>query len=530
MEADMEPRLTRSLLFVVAFGIGTLVAGREAGASCPESIPMRHELSSFSCSDSRAFPGFAWQWTDPIGVNTGSEDIVCEACSGSGVFGDGFATIATDWIDPGITGCPGSPGLPLPRVLIAVQDSGGKGLLVSVSDTGVGGEYLVDAAHRLDPSTFDVLPLPCSCQGGQPKLIRLNMCSTTYGWATVRFDAPVVYSDCDPDALGLALGTADCADGFQPAAVMGHVYMKVQSCDTPVDARRATWTDTGLPAHGEVTVPLSDATTPLPKCFLVGYSVLFGGFESPSVIGYLTLPVGYLVDVCPYLNGDCAPLPVCDGPPPPETCNGIDDDCDGQVDEGVCGGDADGDGVGDLADNCPAVPNQDQVDADRDGVGDACDNCVAFQNADQSDGDADGLGDACDNCPAVPNPDQEDFDQDGLGDLCDPCPCLAPRDAICTAPDVTATLSFDSEIGRGSGTVSWTTRSELGLRGFNIVVLDPRGSATDLNATLIPCQSCLACEGRTYTYIIPKHKSGRDVYVEAVATDGVVARYPALRE
>ena len=37
------------------------------------------------------------------------------------------------------------------------------------------------------------------------------------------------------------------------------------------------------------------------------------------------------------------------------------------------GGDADGDGVCDAIDNCPAAPNPDQADADGDGVGDVCD-------------------------------------------------------------------------------------------------------------------------------------------------------------
>src|SRR5206468_2418741 len=38
--------------------------------------------------------------------------------------------------------------------------------------------------------------------------------------------------------------------------------------------------------------------------------------------------------------------------------------------------DADGDGVCDASDNCPADPNPDQQDADGDGVGDACDPCT----------------------------------------------------------------------------------------------------------------------------------------------------------
>jgi len=98
--------------------------------------------------------------------------------------------------------------------------------------------------------------------------------------------------------------------------------------------------------------------------------------------------------------------------------------------------DADGDGVGDACDVCPAIAD-DQLDVDGDGVGDACDNCATVANADQADGEDDGIGDACDPelcgdgdddgltdgcdlCPAVPDPDQDDFDEDGAGDACDP--------------------------------------------------------------------------------------------------------------
>jgi len=121
--------------------------------------------------------------------------------------------------------------------------------------------------------------------------------------------------------------------------------------------------------------------------------------------------------------------------------------------------DTDADGIEDAVDNCPDVPNPDQLDADADGTGDACDpdnldsdadgvfdsvdNCPLVMNADQLDADADGTGDACDpdnldsdadgvldgvdNCPEVANADQADADADGVGDVCDPD--LADSDA-----------------------------------------------------------------------------------------------------
>src|SRR5262245_43986640 len=81
------------------------------------------------------------------------------------------------------------------------------------------------------------------------------------------------------------------------------------------------------------------------------------------------------------------------------------------------GPDADGDGITDVCDICPAVGNADQADRDGDGVGDACDDCLNTPNFRQTDSDGDGRGDACslERCD-----DGRDNDGNGLVDASDP--------------------------------------------------------------------------------------------------------------
>lgn len=101
--------------------------------------------------------------------------------------------------------------------------------------------------------------------------------------------------------------------------------------------------------------------------------------------------------------------------------------------------DMDDDGIFDVVDNCPEIPNPGQEDGDSDGIGDLCDicpndadndidedglcgdvdNCPSVSNEFQEDVDEDNVGDACDNCPDIYNPDQADSDGDGVGDVCE---------------------------------------------------------------------------------------------------------------
>jgi pimeloyl-ACP methyl ester carboxylesterase len=229
-----------------------------------------------------------------------------------------------------------------------------------------------------------------------------------------------------------------------------------------------TWANDGLLARGR-TPYANDA--------------FFHSAEHPDAATRPTLTIEYATPVCT---------------PTAESCNGLDDDCDGVVDDGfdvgtacsascnrsgvlACGAggalmctaeqvvvvDTDADGFGDACDVCPSVADPQQLDTDADARGNLCDNCPAVSNADQANADGDSIGTACDNCPAVANATQVDTDADGLGDACDACP-------------TGTTLPFVTGVVSGVTNGGWTTVNLARTFVNPVVVTTPRYDNTHI--------------------------------------------------
>ena len=129
--------------------------------------------------------------------------------------------------------------------------------------------------------------------------------------------------------------------------------------------------------------------------------------------------------------------------------------------------------------------------------------CAHAYDARLPDNDSDGVPDSCDNCPAASNRLQLDCNANAVGDACDP--------SLYEVRLLTTTAQ-----GKGSGEVVWSTVCETDLRGFNVLMIDNQGGRTRLNNVPIPCSECITGGSGTYSTFIPKHKSGRNIYLEVL--------------
>lgn len=192
-----------------------------------------------------------------------------------------------------------------------------------------------------------------------------------------------------------------------------------------------------LPGCNTIAEILSGATQI--TCYLDADGDTFGDAGSAAEFCE-TCGDGYVLT-----DTDCDDMDPNKNPGITEVCDGVDNNCDGNIDEGF---DQDGDGICDQEDNCPQTSNPDQVDTDQDGEGDTCDICPLDAG---NDFDGDGVCSDVDNCPDVVNGDQIDSDGDGIGDACDICPIEDPandadQDGICGNEDNCPTMANGDQI------------------------------------------------------------------------------------
>ncbi|MFZ5482309.1 MAG: MopE-related protein [Myxococcota bacterium] len=240
-------------------------------------------------------------------------------------------------------------------------------------------------------------------------------------------DAPTWYADADGDGWGTAdapLASCDAPAGYDDEWI---------DCD---DGDKDAWPGADETCDGDD----DDCDGLADEADAVDATVWFAdldgdGFGDPASPALsCDAPAGHVpnADDCDDADGAVSPLGA-------ESCNGVDDDCDGDVDEGAAAGatawylDADGDGYGN------ADVTEDACDAPAGYVADATDcNDGAATASPAGTETCNGLDDDCDG-----DTDEEgtttfykDADGDGWGDESAPeTGCTAPADHVSVAGD-----------------------------------------------------------------------------------------------
>ena len=571
---------------LVALGLALVpfLATTPASAACADFTPYLEGIGGFLSGLPEAnVSAYAAKVGDPT-INSGALNFMCLAAGGNcfpeaGTASDGNVVIEGDWFNPGNIGCPIDINTvqtgdgPIVVQVTSIDGEGtvqhhGKYVILSVAYWQGPNYYLFDLAQpSFDPGGFNggntgasQLPTPLATSvtpSGSTAAVNLSWSSLT------------AYDDCLMNWVGTCL---DFPGASRPGLIDGfNFYQIVAPCSTaPTTSIAANWgTPTFVPGQGTTSTTLTvpfDSTGA--NCTYLALGFRSGGHDSASVSGHLSVGtvdsdgdgIPDTIDNCPHtpnhqqqdadsdgIGDACDNCPnaanvdqkdtdgdgvgdACDNCPNLPNANqadgdhdGIGDACDSCPTIPDSGVDSDGDGKADACDNCPTIPNQNQADADGDGVGDVCDNCINAANPTQADSDLDGLGDACDNCPSVPNPTQLDTDGDGIGDACDTCPTIpnpGNDPSKCVEGVVNAKIS-NVPAGKGSGLVTWQTTTEVTTAGFNVVRFE-KGHRIQLNSAPIICTACTDGRSGSYSFIVPKHKSGKNFFVELLHNNGAL--------
>jgi hypothetical protein len=272
----------KKALVVLAIVAATVPLAGKAYAICGGSVPMIHGLDSyFACDNSKGpVSAFSYLLSAPTTTNTGTEFIAVNLSTDP----VNKVQIQTDWGNGGILGCP-QDATGNHRVMIVVQATDGTGLLASISGVDASVGYLVETAHTYD-GAGGALPLNCTNQNGRPQVTLL-----TSSAISVKVTPPHIYSDCDPNSVGIAALGDTCPDGFNGAsATVGGIYTSTQPCATRPDVHLGAgtlWTKSAVvpDASGNATIPYTKPAADT-DCFYVGQTTTVGGTEGGSITGF----------------------------------------------------------------------------------------------------------------------------------------------------------------------------------------------------------------------------------------------------
>ncbi|MFQ5587938.1 MAG: FG-GAP-like repeat-containing protein [Nitrospiria bacterium] len=343
--------------------------------------------------------------------------------------------------DPIAENCPLSPGgAPGAMLTVDFEQDGDQDLVIANTATGTLSVAPGKGDGRFDPpsKTFTVGAAPKGVvlsdlnQDGREDLVALNTGEDTFS-ILLSQKSPVAGAVIGPrDLEGNPVGTVrymNTALDVDPALTQTSSSGRFIVFDLPfglitLKGRRATAPGvTALTGNGLVNI------TDLGSLFYTRLKVDIGLPGSVTSVGVTCRPVGVACtkiaksDIS-FLGSTaaefCPPGPDCLSDATDARYNVLLDPNSTYVvriigPNAILPGDTDGDSVPDQTDNCPNVPNPDQVDANGNQIGDTCELSIL-------DSDGDELNDDIDNCPFVPNFGQEDDDRDGIGNACDGTP------------------------------------------------------------------------------------------------------------
>ena len=90
------------------------------------------------------------------------------------------------------------------------------------------------------------------------------------------------------------------------------------------------------------------------------------------------------------------------------------------------------------------------------------------------------------------------------------------------AEGVIRAWTFDPD--GGFGEAIWTWDGER-------CAIDSKGTRTQQNVALIRCEECVTGVGHSYSFVVPKHKSGHNIFIEMLRALGTVQVFgPAVRQ